>query len=79
MLDVDPDAVRLFQPQIDALLKRLEVTEEEIAALKAKPDGSALFAARDNLETALFSAMQGMSDAEQTEFLNRMAGVIADA
>lgn len=74
---VDPDTVKLFQPQIDALLKRLEVTEEEIAALKAKPDGNALFAARDNLETALFSAMQGMSDAEQAAYLKELTQHIA--
>lgn len=76
---VDPDTVEMFQPQVDALLRRLEVVEEEVAALKARPSGNELFAARDNLETALFSAMNGMSDAEQVAFLNRVAEGIPNA
>ena len=63
---VDQDAIELFQPQIDALKARLD---EATAA-------NALFAARDNLETALFSAMQGMTDAEQIGFLETLTAHI---
>lgn len=68
---VDRDALEMFQPQIDALVRRVEALEAS--------QGNALFAARDNLETALFSAMQGMTDAEQVDFLNGVAARITGA
>lgn len=69
----DQDAVdatvALLQPRFDEILRRLD-------ALEAQPSGSALFAARDNFETAVFSAMQGMTDAEQVKFLNSLTAQI---
>lgn len=38
--------------------------------------GIALFAARDNLETALFSAMQGMTDSDQIAYLETLTAHI---
>lgn len=67
---VDQDAIDMFQPQIDSLVARVDV-------LEAQPNSGALFAARDNLETALFSAMQGLTDAEQVVFLESLTAQIS--
>lgn len=77
---VDPDVVELFRPiqehlaalqtGQDALLRRIETIEA------TPPVGNELFAARDNLETAIFAAMAGMDDAQQVEYLRALAAYV---
>ena len=62
-------AVELMRPRFDEIIRRIE-------ALEARPSGGELFAARDNLETALFSAMQGLTDGEQVVFLESLTAHI---
>lgn len=79
---VDPDVAEELRPireKLHALQVGQDTLQERVERLEARPQGSALFAARDNLETAIFSAMQGMSDAEQVAFLNRVAEGIPNA
>lgn len=65
------------QDAVDATLKvvqpKLEAIERRLSALEARPNVVGLFAARDDFETALFSAMQGMTDEEQIEFFRAQA------
>jgi hypothetical protein len=63
-------AISALRPEIQAVRDELV---RRIEALEARPSGNALFAARDDFETALFSAMQDMSDADQIAFLTREA------
>ena len=80
---IDPDVMELLRPiqeavtalqaGQDALQLRSETQEERIVALEARPMGGGLFAARDNLETALFSAMRDMTDDEQITFMNGLS------
>ena len=79
---VDPDVAEELRPireKLHALQVGQDALQERVERLEAQPQGSALFAARDNLETALFAAMQGMTDAEQVEFLNKTAESISNA
>lgn len=75
MANYDEDAV---QAALEQMRPRIEAIEARVTALEARPSGSALFAARDDFETAVFAAMRDMTDAEQVAHLNSLTAKISE-
>ena len=79
-MSYDQDAVdaanELLRPLIRANSEAIDALYRRVELLEARPTGSGLFEARDNLETAMFAAMAGMTDSEQVEYMNALAARI---
>lgn len=73
---IDPDAVDMFQPQIDALNKRLDSAPALDEAILAQ---LAIAAAWERLEAAIYRQIDPFEGKERADALNGLAALVEQA